>query len=96
MGAAKGDNVILPSNRMSFRRGKLRALEFPLTLSRSEYSVPLDLQVNAVFHEVDPEVLYDVLHDPEYRKVWDSHMIEQYEIGALNPNNDLGYYASKL
>ncbi|XP_034257073.1 START domain-containing protein 10-like isoform X2 [Thrips palmi] len=51
------------------------------------------VKVNAIFSNVDPDVLYDVLHDPEYRKVWDSHMIEQQDIGSLNPNNDLGYYA---
>ncbi|XP_026280082.1 START domain-containing protein 10-like isoform X3 [Frankliniella occidentalis] len=51
------------------------------------------VKVNAVFSNVDPDVLYDVLHDPEYRKVWDTHMVEQHDIGSLNPNNDLGYYA---
>ncbi|KAK3917658.1 START domain-containing protein 10 [Frankliniella fusca] len=51
------------------------------------------VKVNAAFPNVDPDVLYDVLHDPEYRKVWDTHMIEQHDIGSLNPNNDLGYYA---
>lgn len=53
-------------------------------------------QVKAIFPNVDPDVLYDVLHDPEYRKVWDSHMVEQQDIGSLNPNNDLGYYASRF
>ncbi|KAF7273576.1 hypothetical protein GWI33_013714 [Rhynchophorus ferrugineus] len=37
--------------------------------------------------------MFDVLHDPDYRKEWDEHMMASIEIGFLNPNNDVGYYA---
>lgn len=31
-----------------------------------------------------------------FRRVWDSNMLESLEIGLLNVNNDVGYYASKF
>ena len=53
------------------------------------------VKVHSVFADVTPETVFDVLHDPEYRKEWDEHMISSIEIGYLNPNNDVGYYARK-
>ena len=50
-------------------------------------------QVRAEFKNVNAATLYDVLHDPFYRKTWDSSMIEGYEMCCLNPNNDIGYFA---
>lgn len=54
------------------------------------------VKIHTKFCEIPAEVLYDVLHDPDYRKEWDSHMLASQEIGCLNVNNDVGYYASKL
>merc|ERR1712107_737500 len=52
------------------------------------------IRLKTVFSDVKPETLYDVLHDPDYRKTWDKHMLESKELGMLNPNNDLSYYQS--
>lgn len=54
------------------------------------------VKINTVFPDITSETLYDVLHDPDYRKVWDTHMLESLEIGLLNVNNDVGYYASEF
>lgn len=53
------------------------------------------VKIQTVFPEISSETLYDVLHDPDYRRVWDTHMLESLDIGMLNVNNDVGYYASK-
>ncbi|CAH0702241.1 unnamed protein product [Spodoptera exigua] len=49
--------------------------------------------VVAEFEDVEPDALYDVLHDPEYRSVWDTHMLAAEDAGHINVNNDVGYYA---
>ena len=47
------------------------------------------------FKDVSAEVLYDVVHDPDYRRQWDDHMIEGYEICTLDSTNDIGYYSGR-
>ncbi|XP_065089004.1 START domain-containing protein 10-like [Ochlerotatus camptorhynchus] len=51
------------------------------------------VKIHTEFADVTADILFDVLHDPDYRKVWDSHMLASEEIGILNVNNDVGYYA---
>lgn len=53
------------------------------------------IKLRTIFTDIKAETVYDVLHDPDYRKVWDSHMLESYDVGCLNPNNDVGYYAMR-
>lgn len=52
-------------------------------------------RVRYILKDVAASTLYDVLHDPKYRKVWDRSMLESQEIGLLNPNTDICYYARK-
>lgn len=54
------------------------------------------VKINTLFDDITSDTLFDVLHDPDYRRVWDTHMLASEEIGIVNVNNDVGYYASKL
>lgn len=54
------------------------------------------VKINSRFEDIEPECVFDVLLDPDYRKEWDSHMLESFDIGNFNVNNDVGYYASKF
>merc|ERR1711892_333250 len=51
------------------------------------------IRLKTVFPDVTADTLYDVLHDPVFRKTWDKHMLSSCDLGVLNPNNDLSYYA---
>jgi len=37
--------------------------------------------------------MYDVLHDSEYRREWDSNVIDTHDIAQVAVNADVGYYA---
>ena len=53
------------------------------------------LQIKTTYPDIAASVVYDVLHDQEYRSNWDKYALEVKDIGHLNPNNSLSYYASK-
>ena len=46
--------------------------------------------------DVTLETLYDALHDPDYRKVWDKDMADSYDICKLNDNTVIGWYAGEI
>jgi len=54
------------------------------------------IKVRTVFPDVEPEVLYDVLHDHYYRRTWDDHMIEGSIVEQVDPTNEVGYYSCKM
>uniref|UniRef100_A0A183DBE9 START domain-containing protein n=1 Tax=Gongylonema pulchrum TaxID=637853 RepID=A0A183DBE9_9BILA len=47
----------------------------------------------ATLSDVPASVAYDVLHDPYYRSSWDKYHVAAKDIGIINPNNDVCYYA---
>jgi len=62
---------------------------------KSENSAVNIVKIWAHFESVEPLLLYDVLHDPEFRTTWDDHMVEGYNLQQIDPNNDVGYYSAK-
>jgi len=62
---------------------------------KSDKSAINVVKLHAIFPNLDAGTLYDVLHDPEYRTVWDENMIEGFCIEKIDGNNDVGYYSAK-
>eukprot|EP01111_Echinosteliopsis_oligospora_P014491 TRINITY_DN546_c0_g1_i1.p1 TRINITY_DN546_c0_g1~~TRINITY_DN546_c0_g1_i1.p1 ORF type:complete len:231 (-),score=52.17 TRINITY_DN546_c0_g1_i1:140-832(-) len=54
------------------------------------------IKMRAPLKNIEALTLYDVMHDPQYRREWDENMIEGYEMEELDPNNDVGYYSIKM
>lgn len=69
--------------------------------TKNEHSVSVSTpvclsQCRMVCKYVAAETMYDVLHDIEYRKKWDTNVIETFDIGKLTVNTDVGYYSCML
>jgi hypothetical protein len=54
------------------------------------------VKVNASFPKVEPETMYNALHDAQFRKSWDEKMKEGFNIVNLDTRNDIGYYCAKF
>ena len=54
------------------------------------------LKVRSEFPDISAELLYDVVHDGQYRSTWDTAMLECYELCSVLPNSDIGYYSGRL
>ena len=48
------------------------------------------------FKDMDPGLIYDVLHEPEFRRNWDTHLIERIPFKVIDECNDLNYYSLKM
>jgi len=51
-------------------------------------------QIQGGYSDITANTLYDVLHDPQYRKSWDPYILEGFDICRISCNSDIGYYAS--
>ncbi|XP_070769161.1 START domain containing 14 [Enoplosus armatus] len=51
------------------------------------------IKCKMTINDVSAATMYDVLHDGQYRKVWDLAMSESYDIARLSANADVGYYS---
>lgn len=45
--------------------------------------------------DVTAATVYDVLHDADYRRKWDTSVIETHDIARITDNADVGYYSWK-
>uniref|UniRef100_A0A158N8Q7 START domain-containing protein 10 n=1 Tax=Onchocerca volvulus TaxID=6282 RepID=A0A158N8Q7_ONCVO len=51
------------------------------------------IKANSILTDVPASIVYDVLHDPQYRSEWDKYHVATIDIGLINPNSDICYYA---
>jgi len=51
------------------------------------------IKVKTTFSDVSTETLFDVLMDSKYRVHWDKYMKETHELGHIDQNNNISYYA---
>ncbi|KAI5625393.1 PCTP-like protein [Silurus asotus] len=102
-----GDTVLIPDDRAfsNFKHECVSDEGWSLTYNKSGITVLIQIleeekslhkiKCRMVCKDVPAETMYDVLHDIEYRRKWDSNVIETFDIGKLTVNADIGYYSWK-
>ena len=53
------------------------------------------IRTKARFVDVSPATLFDVLHDVDYKRVWDKHVLDVTEIGHIDDENNVTYFSSE-
>ena len=53
------------------------------------------IRTKAKFVDVSPATLFDVLHDVDYKRVWDKHVLDVTEIGHIDHQNNVTYFSSE-
>eukprot|EP01128_Nolandella_sp_AFSM9_P010667 TRINITY_DN7410_c0_g1_i1.p1 TRINITY_DN7410_c0_g1~~TRINITY_DN7410_c0_g1_i1.p1 ORF type:complete len:280 (-),score=46.51 TRINITY_DN7410_c0_g1_i1:401-1240(-) len=54
------------------------------------------LRARKVFTSISAELLYDMIHDHEFRESWDENMLGGKVLERLDSHNTVGYYSVKL
>lgn len=102
-----GQAVAIPDDRAfaSFKSECLHEEGWSMTYSKGGITVwAQGLEEGKTIHkmkcrmmckDVSAETMYDVLHDIDYRRKWDTNVIETFDIGKLTVNADVGYYSWK-
>lgn len=67
-------------------------VEVPSSKTNNPHKVH-KIKCKMTIKDVSASTMFDVLLDSEYRKLWDSAMLEGYDIARLSDNADVGYYS---
>jgi hypothetical protein len=59
------------------------------------YMCVLSVATRVLILNCKAEMLYEMLNNHSYRKVWDENMIEGKVIQMITPVDEVGYYAAK-
>ncbi|KAL7713062.1 Phosphatidylcholine transfer protein [Entamoeba marina] len=52
--------------------------------------------VSRLFEEFPMSLIFDVLHDPSFRNVWDVNVIKRKVIETIDEHNEIDYYSIKM
>lgn len=63
------------------------------TTTSNSYNIALRVECRDTFKEIPPEVIWDVVTNPEHFSEWDTHMIDYAVIGKLDSRTQVTYYS---